>query len=47
MFLMGVAAANCLTGPISIVTPIILGLLNMYFPFTHEKYHKAESVEQS
>lgn len=27
------------------VVPVLLGLLNMYAPFTDEKYHKFETVE--
>lgn len=33
-FLMGVAVANSLTGPLSVATPILIGALNLYAPFT-------------
>ena len=46
-FLVAVGAANCLSGPISIVTPVILGVMNFYFPFTDEKMHKLESELQT
>jgi hypothetical protein len=43
--LLGVAAVNCVTGPWSMSVPILLGALNLYFPFTDEKYHKFETTE--
>lgn len=45
MFIFSIAAANCITGPYSLVTPVLLGLLNFYAPFTDEKYHKFETDE--
>lgn len=45
-FLFAVGAANCITGPYSMITPVILALLNFYAPFTDEKYHKFETVQQ-
>jgi hypothetical protein len=41
-----VGAANCITGPYSLAVPVVLGLLNFYAPFTDEKYHKFETLEQ-
>ena len=32
--MVGVGAANILTGPLSILTPVILAGLNFYIPFT-------------
>ena len=46
IFIATVAAANCITGPYSMVAPILLGLLNFYAPFTDEKYHKFETAKQ-
>lgn len=45
-FLITVAAVNCLSGPISVFSPLALGLMNLYFPFTDEKLHKTETEDQ-
>lgn len=45
-FIFAAVASNCITGPYGLVTPIMLGLLNFYAPFTDEKYHKFETKEQ-
>lgn len=39
-FIFAAVASNCITGPYGLITPILLGLLNFYAPFTDEKYHK-------
>ena len=46
-FLVGLGLANCLSGPLSLASPAIIALLNLYFPFTNEKYQKMESEEQN
>lgn len=46
-FMAGVAAINCFSGPISIVSPMVLAAMNFYFPFTDEKLHKLESEGQN
>jgi hypothetical protein len=37
------ALGNCLTGPYSIVSPVILIGISLYYPFTDEKNHKFEN----
>jgi hypothetical protein len=44
-FIFAVGAANCITGPYSLITPVVLGALNFYAPFTDEKYHKFETSD--
>lgn len=39
-FIFAAVASNCITGPYGLITPLLLGLLNFYAPFTDEKYHK-------
>jgi hypothetical protein len=46
LLLLGVGAVNCLSGPASVAAPLMLGLMNMYFPFTDAKFHRFESPEQ-
>jgi cytochrome c biogenesis protein CcdA len=41
-----VGLANTITGPYSVISPIILGVMNFYFPFTDEEMHKAETSTQ-
>lgn len=36
-----VGIANIITGPYSVLTPLILGGLNFMTPFTDENLHKA------
>jgi hypothetical protein len=38
-----VAAVNCLTGTPSLLAPVLLAVLNLWAPFTDEKYHKFET----
>lgn len=45
-FLGVTAGLNCITGPYSLITPLLLALMNFYFPFTHEKHFKMETTEQ-
>ena len=46
LLLLSVGAVNCVSGPWSVGAPLVLGLLNMYFPFTDAKFHRFESPEQ-
>ena len=33
-FFAGIGFLNCISGPVSIMTPAMLGLINFYIPFT-------------
>lgn len=45
-FLLGVGLVNCFTGPVSALSPLLLGALSFYFPIVDEKEHKMETEEQ-
>jgi hypothetical protein len=44
LLLLAVGGVNCLSGPFSLASPILLGLLNLYFPFTDAKFHRFETL---